>query len=79
MLLTNDVCRNQAFIYNKNVLAFQCHLEVTPVIINDLVNEFHDELDKGGKYVQDSGLILKKTGTCLEVCNRAMRSVLAGF
>lgn len=40
-------CPNQGFIYQNRVLAWQCHLETTPVSLNALIANCGDELTDG--------------------------------
>lgn len=42
----SQACKHQAFIYKKKVFGFQYHLENTPSIINDLVENCRDEMVK---------------------------------
>ncbi|MEM1241706.1 MAG: type 1 glutamine amidotransferase [Cyanobacteria bacterium P01_H01_bin.26] len=35
LLMTNDICKHQAYRIGTNIYGFQFHLEVTPEIIND--------------------------------------------
>jgi len=50
-LAENDVCKNQAFMYEKRVFGFQFHLENTTPIIEDLI-EFCASDITPGTYVQ---------------------------
>ncbi len=40
----SQACKNQAFIYKRRVFGFQYHLENTPSIIKDLVENCRDEM-----------------------------------
>ena len=40
----NEATQNQGFVYGDRVLALQCHLEVTPKIVNSLIERFSHEL-----------------------------------
>lgn len=64
-IASSDACAHQAFIYNKKVFGFQFHLETTPKIINDLIDECSDEMVPG-KYVQTQEVLLK-----IEHCTQA--------
>ena len=56
----NDACSHQAFIYNNRIFGFQFHLEVTPKIISDLIDNCGDEMVPG-QYVQSKNdLLLNK-------------------
>jgi GMP synthase-like glutamine amidotransferase len=50
-LFSSKACKNQAFQYNQNVLAFQFHLEMNEVAIADLTVKAHSDLIEG-PYVQ---------------------------
>ncbi|MDR2760005.1 MAG: type 1 glutamine amidotransferase [Spirochaetaceae bacterium] len=60
----SDACKNQAFMYEERVFAFQFHLENTQEIIRALIHHCGDELiDKqakqaGNKYVQSGAELL---------------------
>ncbi len=51
MLGSSDACRNQGFLYGDHVLALQFHLEITPQIIEGLLQHASDDLT-AGTYVQ---------------------------
>jgi len=55
--LTSDCCRNQAFIFDGRVLGLQFHLEVTPHLLHEMVENCRGELIPS-EYVQDEGEIL---------------------
>ena len=44
-VLTNDNCRNQAFVLD-NMLALQCHVEMTEELVKIWVSRFAEELQK---------------------------------
>jgi GMP synthase (glutamine-hydrolysing) len=53
LLMTNDVCQNQAYRIGSNIYGFQCHLEVTPEIVmswlalkNDWIEANYPHLDR---------------------------------
>ena len=46
-LASSLVCRNQAFSYKENVLALQMHIEVTPGLIEGLLEHASDDLTAG--------------------------------
>ena len=56
-LAENDICKNQAFMYEEKVFGFQFHLENTTPIIENLV-EFCAEDMTPGTYVQTSEELL---------------------
>lgn len=51
-LAFSEACENQGFVFENRVLGLQFHLEVTPTIIDSLLENCADELD-GGPFVQD--------------------------
>ena len=50
-LAQSEACKNQAFIYNENVLGIQFHLEMTKESLNEMIKNGKSELIKG-KYIQ---------------------------
>ncbi|SHG23289.1 GMP synthase-Glutamine amidotransferase [Dysgonomonas macrotermitis] len=67
-------CTNQAFIYKKNVIGFQFHLEVTPESIKDMVQNGKEELVKGA-YIQSKSEILAKD-EYIKSCNQVLDTIL---
>jgi len=51
LLGSSPACRNQGFLYGDHVLALQFHLEITPQIIEDLLQHASGDLT-AGDYVQ---------------------------
>lgn len=51
LLGSSAVCRNQGFLYGDHVLALQFHLEITPQMVDDLLQHAADDLTQG-EYVQ---------------------------
>lgn len=50
-LASSTACRNQAFLFNEKVLALQFHLEITPSLLQYMIENGREELT-GGKYMQ---------------------------
>lgn len=50
-LAESDGCRNQGFLYDKRAAGLQFHLEMTPQVVNGLVESCRDEI-VDGKYIQ---------------------------
>ncbi|MFB6318294.1 type 1 glutamine amidotransferase [Saccharicrinis sp. FJH54] len=44
LLASSAACENQIFTYNKNVIAFQCHLEMDETALKSIVDKCRDEL-----------------------------------
>jgi len=57
-LAESDACRHQAFVYKNRVFGFQFHLENTPEIIGNLVENCRDEMVPG-VYVQTAEQMLR--------------------
>jgi len=57
-LAESDACKNQAFVYNKNVFALQYHLEMTESILKTLIKNCRDEL-LDAPYIQTEEEMLK--------------------
>ena len=51
-LLASDHCLNQAFQYNNNVLAFQCHIEMTADMVDQWSKLYKDEISTPSETVQ---------------------------
>jgi GMP synthase-like glutamine amidotransferase len=45
-LLSSEHCQNQAFQYKDNVLAFQCHVEMTQEMVDQWSELYEDELSQ---------------------------------
>ena len=58
-ILESEACKNQAFIYNENVYAFQCHFEMSEESIDSIVDKVGHQLIKN-KYVQSADEILAR-------------------
>jgi len=58
-LASSSACQNQGFIFDNRVVGLQFHLETTPELIQDLINNSRDELD-GSRYVQSEEEMLAK-------------------
>jgi GMP synthase-like glutamine amidotransferase len=59
-LASSDCCKNQAYVYNKKVLALQFHLEPTPDLLSQMLDHGRSDLTKGS-YVQTEEEILSRT------------------
>ena len=51
-LVYSDVCANQAFIWNDQVLGLQYHVELSPEHIEALIENVGHELDEAGDSIQ---------------------------
>ncbi len=56
-IFQSEACDNQAFVYGKNVVAFQFHMEITPEIIYDFLDKGKNEL-RSDKYIQNENDIM---------------------
>ncbi|HPR39228.1 MAG TPA: type 1 glutamine amidotransferase [Spirochaetota bacterium] len=54
---SSECCRNQAFLYDGRVLGLQFHLEVTPHLLHEMIDNCRSELIPSD-YVQEEGDIL---------------------
>ena len=57
-LASSKGCRNQAFLYNKKVLALQFHMEATEKTLQQMLENGKAEL-KGGEFIQSEQEILE--------------------
>ena len=69
MLGSSDACRNQGFLFGDHVLAQQFHLEITPQIVEVLLEHAAGDITPGD-YVQSAGVIRKGIEHCS--ANRAI-------
>jgi len=76
-LARSQACENQAFLYGKNVLGLQFHLEATLEGIDDLFRHCSAECDRSGPYIQGVRELLAPVH--LEEIHRLMRGILASF
>lgn len=76
-LMQSEACRNQAFIFNNNVLGLQFHLETTPEGLSALVENCQDELVRG-KYIQPESEIVCNEHFC-EIAHKLLRKILDDF
>lgn len=51
LLASSEACRHQAFQFGRRVIGLQCHPEMTPAMVADLLAECADEL-RPGPWVQ---------------------------
>lgn len=47
LLASSEACRHQAFQFGRRVIGLQCHPEMTPGIVADLLHECAQELEPG--------------------------------
>ncbi|ADE16606.1 glutamine amidotransferase class-I [Nitrosococcus halophilus Nc 4] len=73
-LAQSEACANQAFIYNKKVLALQFHLEVRPENVRQIIAHCEHELT-GGQYIQKSEEMLSQEENFKKI-NEAMDGIL---
>ncbi len=70
-------CENQAFLYDEQVLGFQCHLEITEEIIRAAVKEGAVEL-VSAPYIQSAAEMLRRVNLC-EPVNKTLSILLDKF
>ncbi len=76
-LFSSDHCRNQAFLYQDNVLGLQFHFEVTKKTLINMVEHGKEELAENNT-IQSASSILGETSYILEN-NRKMFRILDYF
>jgi GMP synthase-like glutamine amidotransferase len=59
----SEVCKNQAFIYNQQVIGLQFHIEMTEKLLNEMLEGGNDEL-KNGSYIQSEDEIRRGIHYC---------------
>ena len=73
-LLQSDICSNQAFLYKKNVLGLQFHLEAISQTINSMTKNCKHELVKDD-YIQTIDEIVNQTEFFIS-SNKYLESIL---
>lgn len=76
-LFESEVCTNQAFIYQENVLGLQFHFEVTAETMKEMLENGKEELVKN-ETIQSAEEILLQAAN-IEVNNQRMFSILDYF
>ena len=74
-LISSEVCANQAFLYNKKVLALQFHFETTEASVKDIVTNCRDELVKA-PFIEPEDRILSQAGYFIRDNNKRMKMIL---
>jgi GMP synthase (glutamine-hydrolysing) len=83
-LATNDICKNQAFVYSNHIWALQFHLEVTPAMIESWSEVYADELtefagpDASARLRQDSHALWEQTRRVREQFLNNLAAILQG-
>jgi GMP synthase-like glutamine amidotransferase len=77
LLASSEVCKNQAFIFENQLLALQFHLEVTPESVRKMIENGRTELVEGMR-IQSEEEILSQT-QFYESCNQQMNKILVEF
>lgn len=70
----NNVCKNQAFVYNEKVIGLQFHLESTQESIEALIKNCSDEIVEA-PYIQPAEVMLKDVNK-VERVNKLMENIL---
>ncbi|MCX6182997.1 MAG: amidotransferase [Bacteroidetes bacterium] len=73
-LASSAACRNQAFLYNKRVLALQFHLEVTEKSLQEMLENGRNELTEE-EYIQSEKQILEGSKN-FEINNSTLSNLL---
>ena len=77
LLMSSDICVNQAFLYKKNVLGLQFHLEVTEQSLLGMIENGKDELLESST-IQSAEMITDQTNY-IEENNLKMFQILDYF
>jgi GMP synthase-like glutamine amidotransferase len=73
-LAFSSACQNQGFIFANRVVGLQFHLETTPELVQELINNSGDELD-GSSYVQSEEEMVAKPQRFTRI-NQIMAAIL---
>ncbi len=71
----SKACKNQAFVFNNRIFAFQFHLESTQESIDLLIENCAHELTPSGKHIQ-SEQDIRKNNSLISKSNNLMKSIL---
>lgn len=77
LLASSEGCINQAFLYKKNVLGLQFHLEVTQDSLSQMISHGKDELVQG-KYIQDM-MTIRAQSSLINENNELIHTILNRF
>lgn len=78
-LAYSEGCDNQAFLLGDKVLAMQFHMEFTPGIVAGLAERLKDEMEEGGRFVQNAGTMLSDPNRFIalgELCDACLNQWL---
>lgn len=75
LLASSEACRNQAFQIGRRVIGLQCHPEMTPEIVSDLLDEFGADLQPG-RWVQTTAQLAATPAERYRVAQGLMSDVL---
>ena len=73
-LASSRACQNQGFIFDNRVVGLQFHLETTPELVQELINNSRDELD-GSSYVQSEQAMVARPQRFTRI-NQIMAAIL---
>ena len=70
LLFSSDYCDNQAFIINHNILAMQCHVEMTESLVEDWAFSWRNHLKVNGKNIQSYEEIIDNLSEKIQALNK---------
>jgi GMP synthase-like glutamine amidotransferase len=76
LLASSDAVINQGFVYKKNVIALQFHLEMNKESLHKMIDNAGHELQETGKYIMPESKIISESSNNLESTNQLMSSIL---
>jgi len=77
LLASSEACKNQAFLYGRNILGLQFHFEVTEDSLQQMITFGKEDID-GSAYTQEAEIIATQKGLIKEN-NRRMYNILNHF
>lgn len=69
-LLKSRHCENQAFLYKDNVLAFQCHIEMTADMVDEWSSLYEDEITPSTDTIQSRAEMMSSADQHIKQLNR---------
>mgnify|MGYP006304955293 CR=1 FL=1 len=76
-LASSECCEQQAFLYNRQALALQFHMEATPFTVQSLVENERDLVP--GAFVQSAETILSQVSDQYDAVNQQLFLILNSF
>ena len=74
----SEACRNQAFVYDNNIIGLQFHMEITKESIETMLKNCKDQLT-AGPYIQTVEKITRGMRRNVSANNKMMKELIENF